>query len=437
MGWNQTSVEQWLKKSKISAGGIQYILDQGITDGEEILFLRDQEKDKTELMVGLKKASDIKKFKTSFEELMELITANNDEEEEEEDEGEKLVKPKVIKSNKSRKKTKDTEKFEDEVEEEEEEKEEEITTTKLEEDEVENESEDDQEMKIEEIILRLKEHCTSSLRTKDAICRCIDGQKQPNKVTPRHSKTGDNELMIRKYNKTKLITPKHKMDKNETKIINEEEEEEDEEENGDHEDFERGPPKLITKELEKASDDDDESEDDDLSESKPKKEDKVKDKVKDKNDDESEDDDLSESKPKKEAQEKDLNVNISPKPSTNSAELFLQKLFKNLGTPSFMTSKYIQSLKDDYVTSIEQLREFDDGDWKRYGFKKNHIIMIKNKLRTEDGDDEEEDDEDDDEDDDDLSFDDDDGWNNDKNSNDKNAKTSKQADESTTDFDDF
>merc|ERR1712154_129611 len=138
-----------------------------------------------------------------------------------------------------------------------------------------------------------------------------------------------------------------------------------------------------------------------------------------------------------EAQEKDLNVNIPPKPSTNSAELFLQKLFKNLGTPSFMTSKYIQSLKDDYVTSIEQLREFDDGDWKRYGFKKNHIIMIKNKLRTEDGDDEEEDDEDDDEDDDDLSFDDDDGWNNDKNSNDKNAKTSKQADESTTDFDDF
>eukprot|EP00488_Nonionellina_sp_1-RS-2012_P004349 TRINITY_DN9765_c0_g1_i1.p1 TRINITY_DN9765_c0_g1~~TRINITY_DN9765_c0_g1_i1.p1 ORF type:complete len:142 (+),score=40.22 TRINITY_DN9765_c0_g1_i1:123-548(+) len=77
--------------------------------------------------------------------------------------------------------------------------------------------------------------------------------------------------------------------------------------------------------------------------------------------------------------EKDLNVNTSSNVTkTNSAQEFLEKVFHAQGTPSFLTSKYIQNLKDDYITSVDQLREFDDEDWKRYGFKNNHIIVIKN-----------------------------------------------------------
>merc|ERR1712228_809013 len=123
-------------------------------------------------------------------------------------------------------------------------------------------------------------------------------------------------------------------------------------------------------------------------------------------------------------QHKDLNVGTSQKAKKNSAETFLLSLFDNLGTPSFMFEKNIQNLRDDYISSIEQLREFDDGDWKRYGFKNSHIIMIKNKLQN-DGDEHEDDSNDDD-----LTFDDDDdGW-----SNDKQSKANKQTD--TSDFDD-
>eukprot|EP01084_Bolivina_argentea_P183277 316285_1 len=96
----------------------------------------------------------------------------------------------------------------------------------------------------------------------------------------------------------------------------------------------------------------------------------------------------------------ELNVNTANTPK-NSAQEFLENVFKNLGTPSFITSKYIQNLKDDYISSIDQLREFDDGDWKRYGFKKNHIMEIKNKLQSYDDEDDEltfdEDEDDDDE----------------------------------------
>ena len=147
--------------------------------------------------------------------------------------------------------------------------------------------------------------------------------------------------------------------------------------------------------------------------------------------------------------ERELNVSSSPK-TKNSAEEFLQKVLKNSGTPSFITTKYIQNLKSDYISSIEQLREFDDGDWKRYGFKKSHIKIIKNKLNDDedDDDDEEDNDQEQDEDDDDdseLSDFSDDNWNdNNKTNNVKkdNKKLSKKSksknnNESTTDFDDF
>merc|ERR1712232_442512 len=124
-------------------------------------------------------------------------------------------------------------------------------------------------------------------------------------------------------------------------------------------------------------------------------------------------------------EERDLSVGTAKKAETiNSAERFLQSLFDNLGTPSFMFEKNIQNLRDDYITTIEQLREFDDGDWKRYGFKNNHIIMIKNKLQN-DGDETNEESNDD------LTFDDDDdGWN-----NETVSKTNKQQTD-TSDFDD-
>eukprot|EP01083_Nonionella_stella_P184042 666817_1 len=115
----------------------------------------------------------------------------------------------------------------------------------------------------------------------------------------------------------------------------------------------------------------------------------------------------------------ELNVNTANTPK-NSAQEFLENVFKNLGTPSFITSKYIQNLKDDYISSIDQLREFDDGDWKRYGFKKNHIMEIKNKLQSYDDEDDE------------LTFDEDE----DDDDETQNINQSENND-STTDFDDF
>merc|ERR1719350_2657232 len=94
-------------------------------------------------------------------------------------------------------------------------------------------------------------------------------------------------------------------------------------------------------------------------------------------------------------QERDLDVGTSsPSKATNSAEAFLHSVFKSLGTPSFMFEKNIQNLKGDHISTIDQLREFDERDWKRYGFKKKQIIVIRNKLQqSETNDDDEEEDE--------------------------------------------
>ena len=89
------------------------------------------------------------------------------------------------------------------------------------------------------------------------------------------------------------------------------------------------------------------------------------------------------------------------------------KTFQDLGTPSFITTKYIKSLRDDHVTSIERLRNFDDADWRRHGVKQSHIAVLRKKLISMENEEERgsAQDDDDDEDDDELSFDDDDGWN--------------------------
>ena len=78
------------------------------------------------------------------------------------------------------------------------------------------------------------------------------------------------------------------------------------------------------------------------------------------------------------------------------------------------------------------MREFDDSDWKSYGFKKNHIAMIKKYLfddelneNTDNQPDETSD----------ISFDDDDDDDDDQRLNKK--KQSDNNNESTTDFDDF
>merc|ERR1712032_1309594 len=125
--------------------------------------------------------------------------------------------------------------------------------------------------------------------------------------------------------------------------------------------------------------------------------------------------------------ERELTVNTSSPNagSTNSAEAFLLKTFESLGTPSFITAKYIKSLRDDHVNSIERLRNFDEADWKRHGVKQSHIAVIRKKL-MEDGHRETEDDEDDEDDDDELSFGDDDGWDGTAKSNDDDAAHNEQ-----------
>jgi hypothetical protein len=152
---------------------------------------------------------------------------------------------------------------------------------------------------------------------------------------------------------------------------------------------------------------------------------------------------------------RELTVNTSsPTPSSNSAEQFLLKTFESLGTPSFVTTKLIQSLRDDHcLTSIERLRHFDDADWRRHGLRQSHIAVVRTKLMDGDHFDDDtattnrkghghhHDDDDDhhhdhDHHDDDLSFDDDDnGWNGNGNAA-ANTKHS-ENNESTTDFDDF
>jgi len=82
-------------------------------------------------------------------------------------------------------------------------------------------------------------------------------------------------------------------------------------------------------------------------------------------------------------QERELNVDTAASQTSSSAEQFLQSVFKELGIPSFITSKNFHSLRDAYVTTVEQLRNFDDGDWKRHGFQAKHIEVIKNKLHDE------------------------------------------------------
>ena len=139
---------------------------------------------------------------------------------------------------------------------------------------------------------------------------------------------------------------------------------------------------------------------------------------------------------------------------SNSAEQFLLKTFQDLGTPSFITTKYIKSLRDDHVTSIERLHNFDDADWRRYGLKQSHIAVLRKKLNSMENEQERADgkgkskdtedmldDDDDDDDDDELSFDDDDEWNaggaTKSKTGDNNDDDNGQHTESTTDFDDF
>mmetsp|Transcript_15616 Transcript_15616/g.24698 ORF Transcript_15616/g.24698 Transcript_15616/m.24698 type:complete len:737 (-) Transcript_15616:472-2682(-) len=143
----------------------------------------------------------------------------------------------------------------------------------------------------------------------------------------------------------------------------------------------------------------------------------------------------------------ELNVK-STHSNSNSAEEFLLRIFKELGTPSFVTSKHIQSLKDDYITTVEQLEEFDDGDWKRYGFQPKHVAVIKKKLHEEAGTEQAEvaaqREQDGDDDDSELTLS-DDGWNNgperrgkhSERSGDDNNKDRVNNNESMTDFDDF
>merc|ERR1712154_500199 len=91
---DEDDVQEWLQQSKLSDAGIAHVIDEGITDGEEILFLRD-EKYKEKLLSGLDKR-DGKRFQKSFDSLMELIIDSDEEEEEEEDEKEEEPEDEIV-----------------------------------------------------------------------------------------------------------------------------------------------------------------------------------------------------------------------------------------------------------------------------------------------------------------------------------------------------
>jgi len=50
-----------------------------------------------------------------------------------------------------------------------------------------------------------------------------------------------------------------------------------------------------------------------------------------------------------------------------SAIRFLTVVLMSLGIPSFGCAKYTQQLKDNYLSTLEQLKSLDGGDWKRLG----------------------------------------------------------------------
>jgi len=60
-----------------------------------------------------------------------------------------------------------------------------------------------------------------------------------------------------------------------------------------------------------------------------------------------------------------------------SAVKFLISALISIGIPSFGTAKYSQVLKDNYLSRIDQLKQLDNGDWKRLGLP----LVIEEALR--------------------------------------------------------
>merc|ERR1740123_1403069 len=124
---------------------------------------------------------------------------------------------------------------------------------------------------------------------------------------------------------------------------------------------------------------------------------------------------------------------------SNSAEVLVSRALRKLGTPSYQADQYFQTLRDDFISSVAQLREFDEVDWRQKGFKAEHIRAIQRELNGDEAEAEAEETggKDGDEEDDDLDFDDDsdDGW--DAKKSGKSQAQDKENNESTTDFDDF
>jgi hypothetical protein len=60
-----------------------------------------------------------------------------------------------------------------------------------------------------------------------------------------------------------------------------------------------------------------------------------------------------------------------------SASKFLISVLISIGIPSFGTSKYCAILKDNYLSTIDQLKQLDNSDWKRLGLP----LVIEEALR--------------------------------------------------------
>lgn len=57
----------------------------------------------------------------------------------------------------------------------------------------------------------------------------------------------------------------------------------------------------------------------------------------------------------------------------------LNKICRDQGVPGFKRSTYVQKLKDQHITSLDQIRQLNTSDWAGFGIPKNVVQIIQTK----------------------------------------------------------
>merc|ERR1712154_66262 len=72
-----------------------------------------------------------------------------------------------------------------------------------------------------------------------------------------------------------------------------------------------------------------------------------------------------------------------------SGIILLNEIFTEKDIPSFLRERYIKILRDNWLTTIEQLKQLNNRDWIRMGIPENIKNAIISKLYTDDDDEDE------------------------------------------------